>query len=44
MPVYTLINTIKLPSTIEEVWDFIASPENLKHLTPPYMGFDITTN
>ena len=26
----------------EKVWDFIASPSNLKKITPPYMGFDIT--
>jgi len=30
-------------STIEEVWAFISSPENLKRITPPYMGFDIQT-
>jgi ligand-binding SRPBCC domain-containing protein len=29
--------------TIEEVWDFISSPRNLKVITPDYMGFDITT-
>jgi len=28
---------------IEEVWDFISSPANLKTITPDYMGFDITT-
>lgn len=25
------------------VWDFISSPANLKKITPPYMGFDITS-
>ncbi len=32
-----------IPSTIEEVWDFISSPANLKKITPEHMGFDITT-
>lgn len=29
---------------MEEVWDFISSPKNLKQITPPYMGFDITSS
>lgn len=32
-----------IPATIEEVWDFISSPVNLKEITPDYMGFDITS-
>ena len=32
-----------IPATIEEVWDFISSPVNLKVITPDYMGFDITS-
>jgi len=32
-----------IPSTIDEVWDFISSPKNLKLITPPYMGFNIIT-
>jgi len=30
-----------LYSGINEVWDFISSPRNLKEITPDYMGFDI---
>lgn len=30
-------------ASVEEVWDFISSPENLKCITPPSMGFDIRT-
>jgi ligand-binding SRPBCC domain-containing protein len=30
-------------ATIDEVWDFISSPKNLKEITPDYMGFDITS-
>ena len=43
MPVYTKHETLKIPSTIDKVWDFISSPHNLKNITPEYMGFDITT-
>ena len=43
MPVYTLRQTQKVPSTMEKVWDFISDPGNLKNITPGYMGFDITT-
>ncbi len=34
----------KIPAPLEQVWDFIASPKNLKIITPPSMGFDITSN
>ena len=30
-------------SSINEVWDFISSPDNLKKITPDSMGFDIRT-
>lgn len=30
-------------ASIEEVWDFISSPKNLKEITPDYMGFDIVS-
>lgn len=33
----------KVPSNMEEMWDFISSPANLKKITPPHMGFDITS-
>jgi ligand-binding SRPBCC domain-containing protein len=29
---------------VSEVWDFISKPENLKKITPDYMGFDITSD
>lgn len=32
-----------IPSSIEIVWEFISSPENLKKITPEYMGFNITS-
>jgi ligand-binding SRPBCC domain-containing protein len=30
-----------LQASIDEIWDFISSPANLKEITPDYMGFDI---
>ena len=32
-----------IPASISEVWDFISSPANLKHITPDYMGFEVLT-
>lgn len=31
-------------ASIDEVWDFISSPQNLKKITPKNMGFDIRTS
>ena len=39
-----LIKTQFVPASMEEVWDFISSPKNLKEITPDYMGFDITSD
>ena len=33
----------KLPVDIKTAWDFFSSPENLKTITPPYMGFEVTS-
>ncbi len=33
----------KVNASLNEVWDFISSPTNLKEITPDYMGFDITS-
>lgn len=38
---FTRGQTIKAP--LEVVWEFIAAPQNLKTITPPYMGFDIVS-
>lgn len=32
-----------VPATLEDVWEFISAPKNLKKITPDYMGFDITS-
>src|SRR5690349_17354727 len=44
MAYYQLIKTQKLPASLQEVWDFISSPANLKEITPPHMGFVVTSN
>ncbi len=44
MAFYQLVTVQKIPASIDEVWDFISSPSNLKKITPPHMGFEITNN
>lgn len=43
MAFYQLHKKQKVNASLEEVWDFISSPANLKEITPDYMGFDITS-
>ncbi len=38
---YTLHTKQNLPITMQEAWDFLSSPANLKVITPHYMGFHI---
>ncbi|PXY01608.1 hypothetical protein DF185_09050 [Marinifilum breve] len=33
-----------LHASIDDVWEFISSPINLKEITPKYMGFDIISD
>jgi ligand-binding SRPBCC domain-containing protein len=33
----------QLPISKKEAWDFLVNPNNLKKITPPQMGFEITT-
>lgn len=42
--IYTLETEQELKISIEKAWDFFSSPENLSKITPPKMGFDITSN
>jgi ligand-binding SRPBCC domain-containing protein len=41
MKIYTLHKKQNLPITIDEAWEFLSSPKNLKTITPDYMGFHI---
>lgn len=41
MKIYTLHKKQNLPISVEEAWNFLSSPKNLKTITPDYMSFDI---
>ena len=43
MAFYQFKFTQKIPSQLNEVWNFMASPVNLKEITPDYMHFQITS-
>ena len=43
MAVNELIYQQKVPASLNEVWDFISSPMNLKTITPAYMNFKVTS-
>jgi ligand-binding SRPBCC domain-containing protein len=43
MAIYQIHEQLELPASMEQLWDFISSPVNLKEITPDYMGFDIRT-
>ena len=42
MGLYQFKQVMKINASVDEVWDFMSSPGNLKEITPDYMGFDIT--
>ena len=39
--VYSLKTIQKIPISLEEAWDFFSKPDNLKHITPSKLGFEI---
>ena len=41
MKIYTKRSAQKIPITLDEAWDFLSNPKNLKIITPEYMGFNI---
>ena len=41
MKIYTLHSKQNLPISLEQAWDFLSDPNNLKNITPEYMGFHI---
>ena len=43
MKIYQLRSIQRLPISKQEAWDFLSAPENLKTITPDYMGFDIVS-
>lgn len=43
MAVHEIKYEQRIPAGLAEVWEFIASPENLKTITPDYMNFVVTS-
>ena len=43
MAFYQFYQEQTLNTSLNNAWDFISSPQNLKKITPPYMGFEITS-
>jgi len=43
MATYQFKRSQHVHAPIDDVWDFISSPANLKEITPDHMGFDITS-
>ncbi len=43
MAFYQFKKEQKVNTSMEDIWDFISSPKNLKEITPDYMGFNITS-
>ena len=41
MKIYTFHRKQKFPITLDEAWQFLSNPKNLKVITPDYMGFNI---
>jgi len=39
MKIYTLHSKQNLPISLDQAWEFLSNPSNLKTITPPYMGF-----
>lgn len=41
---YSFQTLQRIPAPVEKVWEFMSSPANLKVITPPSMGFEVTTD
>jgi ligand-binding SRPBCC domain-containing protein len=39
MKIYTLHTKHNLPISLDQAWEFLSNPKNLKIITPDYMGF-----
>lgn len=40
---HTLVRTTLLPGSLEDVFAFFSEPRNLERITPPWLGFRITS-
>lgn len=43
MKIYQKHTIQKLPIPVEQAWEFLSDPKNLKTITPDYMGFEIVS-
>lgn len=43
MKIFTLRAQQRFPISLEEAWEFLCDPKNLKVITPDYMGFHIVS-
>ncbi len=43
MKIYTKKYKTIIPISLDDAWDFFSSPKNLAKITPPHMGFNITS-
>lgn len=41
--VYSLKTVQKIPISLDEAWQFFSRPDNLKDITPPNLGFQVTS-
>ena len=41
MKIYTMHTKQQLPITLDQAWELLSDPKNLKLITPEYMGFHI---
>lgn len=41
--VYSFKIVQHLPVTLEQAWNFFSKPDNLRHITPPNLGFTVTS-
>lgn len=41
MKIYRFHRKQNIPISLDEAWEFLSNPRNLKELTPDYMSFDI---
>ncbi len=39
--IYSIKTVQKIPVTLETAWEFFSRPDNLKHITPSNLGFNI---
>jgi ligand-binding SRPBCC domain-containing protein len=44
MKLHVLERRLEIPITLKEAWDFFSNPANLAYITPPRLGFRLTSD